>query len=131
VGLKALPAAGSEASRPTEEAHQLRPFLPQKKPEVFGVDGVSFAAGISFDTPLEVFAAPWGEPMASCRIPQKADRHGKAPLTKYIQRGQVRGASGVANGRVRLDFGLQHVRDQFVGQILGADVIGSVGHGLF
>ena len=82
MGLRALPAAGSEVSRPTEESHQSGPFLPQEKPEVFGVDGVSFAAGIGFDTPLEVFAAPWGEPMASCRIPQKADRHAKAPLNQ-------------------------------------------------
>ena len=93
-GLRALPAAGSEVSRPTEEAHQLGPFFPQEEPEKPGVDSVSFAAGIGFDTPLEVFAAPWGEPMASCRIPQKADRHAKAPLYKVYPSGEVTTAWG-------------------------------------
>jgi hypothetical protein len=93
-GLRALPAAGSEVSRPTEESHQLSPFLPQEEPEKPGVDSVSFAAGIGFDTPLEVFAAPWGEPMPSCRIPQKADRHAKAPLYKVYPSGEVTTAWG-------------------------------------
>jgi hypothetical protein len=79
-GSGALPAAGSEVSRPTKESHQLGPFLPQEGPEIAGIDGVSFAAGIGFDPPLEVFAAPRCKPMASCRIPQKADRHVEAPL---------------------------------------------------
>jgi hypothetical protein len=79
-GLRALPGAGSEVSRPTEESHQLGPFLPQEEPEIPGVDGVSLAAGIGFDPPLEVFAAPRGKPMASGRIPQKADRHAEVPL---------------------------------------------------
>jgi hypothetical protein len=91
-GLRALP--GSEVSRPTEESHQLGPFLPQEGPEIPGVDGVSFAAGIGFDTPLEVFAAPWGEPMASCRIPQKADRHAKPPLCEVYPSGEVMTAWG-------------------------------------
>ena len=112
-GLGALP--GSKISGPTEKSHQLGPFLPEEEPEIPGVDGIGFAAGIGFDAPLEVFAAPRGKPMASCRIPQKADRHGKAPLNKVYPRGKNGGGGGDANGRVGLAFGLQHVHDQFVG----------------
>ncbi len=113
---RGLPAPGSKISRPSEETHQLRPLLPEKKPEVSCVDGVSFAAGVGFDTPFEVFAPPRHEPMASRRIPQKAKRHTRALLTR------------VYPGDLLLR--LQHVLDQLAGHLFGTDVIGSVGHSL-
>lgn len=91
------------------------PFLPQEEPEIPGVDGVSFPAGIGFDPPLEVFAAPRGKPMASCRIPQKADRHAEVPLEQSIAKRTMMGANDEANDGVGLAFGFQHVRDQLVG----------------
>src|ERR1700722_8725079 len=118
---RSLPAPGSIISGPTEEAHQLCPLLPEEGPEVFGVNGVSLTAGIGFNAPLEVFATPRSQPMTPRRIPQKANRHARAPLRKVYPR---------RNRRLRLTLGLQHVLDQFVGQSFRADLIGSVGDGL-
>src|SRR5258708_40335509 len=74
---RSLPAPGSVILGPTEEAHQLCPLLPEEGPEVFGVNGVNLAAGIGFNAPPEVFAAPRSQPIASRRNPQKAKRHAR------------------------------------------------------
>src|SRR5271163_1949184 len=116
---RALPAPGLEILRPAEEAHQLRPFLPHKEPEVAGVDGVSLSAGIGFYAPFQVFAAPGHEAMASGRIPQEANRHAQASSQKYSVQ------------RAALLVALPHVLDDFFGHVLSADVIRSVGDRLF
>src|ERR1700753_2067516 len=83
------PALYSVVSRPGEKTHQLRFLPPKKKPEEAGVDGVCLAAGVGFNAPFQVFATPGGEAMASCRIPQKANRHG-ALSRKVYDRGLSR-----------------------------------------
>jgi len=47
---------------------------PGKTQNTFGGKGLSLLAGVGFNTPAQVFASPWSQSMAACRIPDKSKR---------------------------------------------------------
>jgi hypothetical protein len=81
----AVSRAGCKIVCPMQKTHQLHPFPPEKPPEFPRIDGFSFATGIGFNPPLEIFAAPWPQAMASRCVPQKADcrQHSRTSGLEY------------------------------------------------
>ena len=70
--------ARSKVIGPVQEACQLHPLQPEKSPELARADRFRFAPGIGFNPPLEIFATPWRQAMASGCVPQKAGRRQQA-----------------------------------------------------
>ena len=58
---------------PVEEAEKLAAFGEEEVEEVAGADGFGVEAGVGFETPAEVGAAPGAETMAASGGPEEAD----------------------------------------------------------
>lgn len=60
--------------RPAKKLKQIALFSPEKADNVLRLETFSFFAGVCLDPPLQVFAAPGPQPMATSGIPDKTER---------------------------------------------------------
>lgn len=72
---------------PSQEVPELAAFPPHEFPELQESDFLHLHASVGFDAPEQVGAAPWGEPMATCRVPKepKTVAHARMIITITIQ----------------------------------------------
>ena len=64
---------GVHLGEPVEEAEELAAFGAEEVEEVAGADGFGVEAGVGFETPLEVGAAPGAEVVATGGGPEEFD----------------------------------------------------------
>lgn len=65
-------AVGAHFGQPAGEAQELAAFGDEKVPEVAWADLLGVEAGVRFEAPAKVGAAPWTQAVASSGRPQKA-----------------------------------------------------------